>query len=63
VAPPGADRGAALGREEGGRGEERGREGELTSGLDDRWQPFTGSHLGQGRWKRGRRKLLRGKRK
>jgi hypothetical protein len=35
-------------------GERRG-EGKLTSGLKDQWQPFTRSHLGQGRWKRGRR--------
>jgi hypothetical protein len=54
---------AARWREEGGRGKERGREGELTLGFDDRRQPSTGSHLGQGRWKRGRGKLLRGKRK
>ena len=42
---------------------EETREGELTSGLDDRRQPSIGSHLGQGRWKRGRGKLLREKRK
>jgi hypothetical protein len=57
-----APRGWAGGRAHGERGRrERRGEGVLTSGFDDRRQPSTGSHLGQGRWKRG--KLLRGKRK
>jgi hypothetical protein len=57
-----AREGRAQGEKKGKEGERRG-EGKLTSGLDDRRQPSTGSHLGQGRWKRGRGKLLRGKRK
>jgi hypothetical protein len=54
--------GRGLGARGQGEGEERrGEEGELTLGFDDRRQPSTESHLGQGRWSRG--KLLRGKRK
>jgi hypothetical protein len=49
------------------RGEERGRERELTSGLDDRQQPFIGipprAREMEERWRRGRGKLLHVKRK
>jgi hypothetical protein len=66
VAPGGGQgprRGAATGvtpggREGGGREEERGREGELTSRLNDRRQPLIGipprARGGGGRWKRER---------
>jgi hypothetical protein len=55
-------KGPRAGRGKGKEGERRG-EGKLTLGSDDRQQPSSGSHLGHGRWKRGRGKLLRGKRK
>jgi hypothetical protein len=54
---------------EGGRRERRGegKRGGLTSGLDDQRQPLTGipprAREMKERWKRGRGKLLRGKRK
>jgi hypothetical protein len=46
--------GPRVGEREGKGGREEG-EGKLTLGSDDRWQPSTGSHLGQRRWKRGGR--------
>jgi hypothetical protein len=55
AAPVRGREGSAQGGEKGGRGEEKGSEGELTLGFDDRRQPSTGSHLGQGRWNRGGR--------
>jgi hypothetical protein len=52
-------------REGGGRGEERAKEGKLTSRLDDRRQPLTRipprARGGGEKWKRGRGKLLCGK--
>jgi hypothetical protein len=61
--PPG---GAIQGPHEGGREEGEGKRGDLTSRLDDRRQPLTGipprARGGGERWKRGRGKLLRGKR-
>jgi hypothetical protein len=45
----------------GREGEREEGEGKLTLGSDDRWQPSSGSHPGQRRWKRGRRSCCAGK--